>query len=131
MDFLATQRASRNANGVMYVNGAAYGREKRIEVADAYMLGMDQQVPLETKRQSASAGGKGEVSRGAREEERQPLREEETKRRSIATPGEGKLAEAPGGGEAAGSKGGDQATISLGGRREERGNQSRRRGGGS
>ncbi len=59
------------------MNCAAYGREKRIEVADAYMLSMDQQVPLETKRQSASAGGKGEVSQGAREEERQPLREED------------------------------------------------------
>ena len=62
MDFLATQRASRNTNGGIYVNCAAYGREKRIEVADAYMLGMDQQVPSETKRQSASAGGKGGVS---------------------------------------------------------------------
>ena len=72
------------------MNCAAYGREKRIEVADAYMLGMDQQVPLETKRQSASAGGKGEVSRGAGEEERQPLREEETKRQSIATLGGGR-----------------------------------------
>ena len=59
MDFLATQGASRNANGGIYVNGAAYGREKRIEVGNAYMRGMDQQVPSETKRQSASAGGKG------------------------------------------------------------------------
>jgi hypothetical protein len=36
MDFLATQRASQNTNGGIYVNCAAYGREKRIEVADAY-----------------------------------------------------------------------------------------------
>ena len=35
MDFLATQGASRNANGGIYVNGAAYGREKRIEVGNA------------------------------------------------------------------------------------------------
>jgi hypothetical protein len=46
---------------------------KRIKLADAYMFGMDQQVPSETKRQSASAGGKGGVSRGAGEEERQRL----------------------------------------------------------
>ena len=69
------------------MNGAAYGREKMIEVGNAYMRGMDQQVPSETKRQSASAGGKRGVSRGAGEEERQPLREKKTKRQSIATPG--------------------------------------------
>ena len=89
MDFLATQRASRNTYGGIYVNCAAYGRENRIEVAVAYMLGMDQQVPSETKRQSASAGGKRGVSRGAGEEERQPLREEKTKQQSILTPGGG------------------------------------------
>ncbi len=35
MDFLATQRASRNTYGGIYVNCAAYGRENRIEVAVA------------------------------------------------------------------------------------------------
>ena len=40
MDFLASQGAGRNFNGGVYVSGAAYGREKKIEVAEAYMRGL-------------------------------------------------------------------------------------------
>ncbi len=59
MDFLANQRASQNANRGVYVNGAAYGREKGIEVADVYMLGMDQQVPWRPNNNQPRQGESG------------------------------------------------------------------------
>ena len=62
------------------MNGAAYGREKRIEVADAYMLGMDQQVLLETKYDNQPRRGERDKSveapgrrRGSRFERRRPI----------------------------------------------------------
>ena len=88
MDFLATQGASRNANGGIYVNGAAYGREKRIEVGNASTcVAWTNKFLWRPNNNQPLRGGKGGVSRGAGEEERQPLREKKTKRQSIATPG--------------------------------------------
>jgi hypothetical protein len=41
MDFLASQGASQNANGGIFVNDATYRMVKKFEVAEAYRHGLD------------------------------------------------------------------------------------------
>ncbi len=41
MDFLASHGASQNANNGIYVNGVAYGIEKKLQVAEVYRRSLD------------------------------------------------------------------------------------------
>ena len=44
-DIIARHRAQENVNGGIYISGATYGYEKKLEVAAAYHRGLEKNPP--------------------------------------------------------------------------------------